>query len=115
MSRMTAHRIRFGIFRYAADVRHAPHSHPGLQISVVLRGGVEERVGGRAEVARELSVVVKAPGVIHEDVFDRSPTVMASLGFVDATLDDLVDRSERAMAWRWTHDPSLAAPFLSLV
>ena len=107
--------VRFEVAHYRAGERHLPHAHPGLQISVVLRGGVAERVARQTENARELSVVVKDPGVVHEDVFDRSDTVMASLGFPDATLADLVERRESAMPWRWTHDPCVAAPFLSLV
>ena len=61
--------IRLGSSRYAPGTRHPLHSHEELQITLVLRGGVSERVGERVEEAAALSVVVKDPGVMHADDF----------------------------------------------
>ena len=100
---------------YRPATRQAPHAHDELQISVVLRGSVEERVGSSIERATPLSVVVKDPGVIHADEFGATGALTAQLKLHDTTLSDLVEHPRRALAWRWTHDAVVAIPFLRLV
>jgi AraC family transcriptional regulator len=100
---------------YEAGTRQAPHAHEELQITVVLRGNVEERVGTSVERASALSVVVKDPGVIHEDHFGQAGALTAQLSFPRTTLADLVEHPSRAPAWRWTHDAVVAIPFLRIV
>jgi AraC family transcriptional regulator len=100
---------------YGAETRQAPHAHDELQITVVLRGTVEERVGTSLERASALSVVVKDPGVIHEDHFGRAGALTAQLTLQRTTLADLVEHPRRALAWRWTHDAMVAIPFLRIV
>jgi AraC family transcriptional regulator len=100
---------------YAAGMRYAPHTHDELQITVVLRGGVEERVGASVERASALSVVVKDPGVVHADDFGRGGTLTARLSLPDTTITDLVEHPGRGLAWRWTHNAAVAIPFLRIV
>ena len=100
---------------YEAGTRQAPHAHDDLQITVVLRGTVEERVGASLERASALSVVVKDPGVMHEDHFGRAGALTARLSLERATLADLVEHPQRASAWRWTHEAMVAIPFLRIV
>jgi len=100
---------------YGAWTRQAPHAHDELQITVVLRGFVEERVGGATERASALSVVVKDPGVVHADQFGRDGTLTAQLSIAGVTFTELVEPARRAPAWRWTHEPAVALPFLRIV
>ena len=100
---------------YRAGTRQAPHAHDDLQITLVLRGTVEERVGASLERASALSVVVKDPGVIHEDHFGRAGALTARLSLERATLADLVEHPQRASAWRWTREAMVAIPFLRIV
>lgn len=100
---------------YGAGIHQAPHAHTDLQITVVLRGDVEERVGTCLERATALSVVVKDPGVIHEDRFGRAGALTAQLSLQRTTLADLVEHPSRASEWRWTHDATVAIPFLRIV
>ena len=101
---------------YVADSRQPAHSHGELQITLILRGGVEERVGASVAEAGALSVVVKDPGVVHADRFGREGALTTRLSLRGgALLADLVDHPTRARAWKWTHDPALAIPFVRLV
>jgi AraC family transcriptional regulator len=100
---------------YGAGTRQAPHAHDDLQITVVLRGNIEERVGGSLERASALSVVVKDPGVIHEDHFGQAGALTAQLSLERATFADLVEHPGRAAAWRWAHEAMVAIPFLRIV
>jgi AraC-like DNA-binding protein len=100
---------------YRARTRQAAHAHAELQITVVLRGAIEERVGTSVERASALSVVVKDPGVTHEDRFGEGDAVTAQLSLHGVNFADLVDHPGRAPAWRWTHSGIAAVPFLRIV
>lgn len=108
-------RLAFAADSYPAGTRHAPHHHDTLQLSVVLSGHVIETVGGVTERASALSVVCKAPGLVHTDTFGDRGARLARLTLPVADLSHVLDDEKRATAWRWTHDPVVAAPFLRLV
>jgi AraC family transcriptional regulator len=101
--------------RYAASLRHAPHSHEELQISFVLRGGLRELGNGTEERADPLSAVVKDPGFVHADDFGHDGAVMAQLFIRGAVFADLLDDPGRAGPWIWRHGGASAAPFLRIV
>ena len=107
--------LSFQAAQYPADTRHAPHEHAALQLSLVLAGRVVETVGRVTEHAGALSVVCKAAGVVHANVFGREGARLARLTLADGDLASLLDDPARASDWRWTHDPAVAAPFLRLV
>jgi|JI6StandDraft_1071083.scaffolds.fasta_scaffold10798_2 AraC family transcriptional regulator len=107
--------LSFQAAQYPADTRHAPHEHAALQLSLVLAGRVVETVGRVTEHAGALSVVCKAAGVVHANVFGREGARLARLTLADGDLASLLDDAARASDWRWTHDPAVAAPFLRLV
>jgi AraC family transcriptional regulator len=107
--------LRFDVNRYAPGLRHRPHAHDELHISVVLRGGVRESVAGEEEYGEALSVVVKDPGLDHADEFSPSGALLARLSIHGTPLSDLVEHADRADSWRWTHDTAVAAPFLRIV
>ena len=100
---------------YAAGTRHAVHSHDELQITLVLRGHLRERVGDRAEDAAALSVVVKDPGVMHADDFGPDGALTARLAIDNSVFADLVEHPSRAHEWRWLHNGFVAKPFLRVV
>ncbi|HVZ48464.1 MAG TPA: helix-turn-helix domain-containing protein, partial [Gemmatimonadaceae bacterium] len=111
---MTTGRMHVAASTYGPGTRHEPHAHDDLQISVVLRGEVEERVGPHVERAAALSVVVKDPRVTHADRFGAEGALIVRLSARGGGLADLVDDPSRALPWRWTHDPAVAAPFLRI-
>lgn len=100
---------------YAPGTRHALHSHDHLQITLVLRGHLRERVGNRVEDAAALSVVVKDPGVMHADEFGSCGALTARLTLDDSVFGDLVEHPSRAHEWCWLHNGFVAKPFLRLV
>ena len=101
--------------RYESSVRHAPHSHEEMHLSLVLRGGLYEFANGKEERGEPLSVVLKDPGVVHADDFGRDGAVMAQLGIRSAVFADLVDDPHRARPWIWSHGAVSAAPFLRIL
>jgi AraC family transcriptional regulator len=112
---MTAPAVHLFANDYAPGTRHPVHEHEELQISLILRGAVEERVGGAVERGGALSVVVKDPGVRHADDFGRRGAFIARLSVPRADFACLVEDAGRAAPWRWTHDARVAAPFLRIV
>lgn len=100
---------------YRPGTRQASHAHEELQITVVLRGTLEERVGSSVERASALSVVVKDRGVVHADDFGSAGALTAQLAISGVSLADLVEHPSRALGWRWTHAAAVAIPFLRIV
>src|SRR5688572_14487115 len=111
---MTA-RLQFDISVYSGDQPFPRHRHEELQLSLILRGGVSETVDGRSEIGRALSVVSKDSGLFHADRFHREGAKIARLSMPRSIMNDLVDPDRPVDDWRWTHDPRVARPFLSLV
>ena len=48
------------------------HEHEAANITIVLRGGFEERIGRRSFAAQRGSVIVKPPGARHANVYGAS-------------------------------------------
>lgn len=106
--------LHLAVSSYEPDVRQPSHAHDELQISLVLSGAVRERVGSCVECAGALSVVVKDPQVMHADDFGPIGALTVRLSLPSTGLTDLVERADRARAWSWTHDATVAAPFLRI-
>ena len=51
--------IALSEIEYPPDFRQAKHDHPWTSVTLVLGGGLEERVGSTVETAAPLSMVVK--------------------------------------------------------
>ena len=100
---------------YSPGVHQPAHAHDDLQITIVLRGSLEERVGATVERATALSVVVKDPGVVHDDRFGTAGALTARLVLGRTALADLVEHPSRARGWRWLHGAVLVRPFLRIV
>jgi AraC family transcriptional regulator len=113
--RMTTPALRLIASPYPPGTRHPLHAHDELQITLVLRGQLQERVGSRMEEAGALSVVVKDPGVMHADDFASCGALTARLSLDRSAFADLVEHPARAVEWCWLHDGFAAKPFLRLV
>ena len=112
---MSPVRFRFDLSIYPPGLRHPPHAHEELHISLVLRGRIGERIGDGTVQARALSAVVKDPGVTHADEFGPSGAVMARLVAPGRRFAELVPPRAGVPAWQWLHEPEAAAPFLRIV
>ena len=107
--------LSFHADSYAAGLRHPPHRHGELHLSLVLSGSLAETVGGTTQFAGALSVVAKDSGVIHANQFGPGEARLARLILEAGTIGELIDDPSRSQSWRWTHDASIAKPFLKLV
>ncbi len=99
---------------YAPGRRQRTHAHPGVSLTLVLRGSVLERAGRREEIGRALSVVLKPEGVEHADRYGERglDTVQIALSAASSSLQRL---PRAALAWRWSHGGAVAASFLEVV
>jgi len=111
----TTGELRFDVSVYCADTPYPRHRHDELQLSLILRGAVSETSAGRNEIGRALSVVSKDSGLYHADDFPPEGAKLARLSLPLAIMNDLLDDNRRIDGWKWTHDPRIARPFLSLV
>lgn len=107
--------LSFDADAYRAGTRHPSHRHDALHLSLVLNGRVAETVGGVTEYASALSVVAKDAGVVHANDFGVAGAKLARLTLPAGTVGALIDDPARAAGWRWTHDATVAEPFLRLV
>jgi AraC family transcriptional regulator len=100
--RIDAEGLRLVVADYAPGERMAAHWHPVTTVGMVLRGAVEEGVGGREHQATAGSFVVKPAGTVHADRFGPAGARMASIG-----LRPGFDPREHGpvpglQGWRWT-------------
>lgn len=107
--------LAFRLDNYASAQRQAPHRHDELHLSLVLRGGLSETVGRETAQGAPLSVVVKAPDLVHANAWGNEGARLARLSLPQATLAALTEHPGRDTAWRWYHDVQVARPFLRLV
>ncbi len=107
--------LTFQADRYPGGIRHPPHRHDELQLSLVMSGRVAETVGSVTEFAGALSVVAKDAGVVHADAFGNQGARVARLTLPSGTIGALVGEPSRSPGWRWMHDARVARPFLRLV
>jgi len=92
--------LRLVVTEYRPGERMAPHWHPGTQVSMVLRGAVQEGVGGAEHQGTAGGVVIKPAGVVHRNLFGPVPTRMLSIGLLPGTAEDGACVAA-LRAWRW--------------
>lgn len=92
--------LRLVVTDYRPGERMAPHWHPGTQVSMVLRGCVEEGVGGREHQAGVGAVVVKPAGTVHRNVFGPCPVRMLSISILPGPAE-AEGRTGALDGWRW--------------
>ena len=93
--------LRLVVTDYRPGERMAPHHHPGTQLSMVLRGMVEEGVGRREHQGTACGVVVKPAGVVHRNVFGPATVRMLSINLLPGTAES-GEGIAALSTWRWT-------------
>ena len=93
--------LRLVVTEYRPCEQMAPHWHPGTQVSMVLRGAVEEGVGRCEHQGTAGALVVKPAGVVHRNVFGPVPTRMVSIGIEPWAERELASRAAALQRWRW--------------
>jgi len=79
---------------YPANDRHPPHAHDQASIGILLGGSLTERVGGSTQRGALGAVIVKPAGVVHQNDFGESGTIILSIGGA------YVENLARSM-WEW--------------
>ncbi len=108
-------RLRFRATAYRGGLSQPAHEHDHVQISLVLRGRLRERVGAHDVEAGPLSLVVKDAGVRHADVFGPERVMIAQLALPHGTLAAIADPGQPLQPWLWQHRSDAVRPFLRLV
>lgn len=67
--KIRANGVHLVVTDHAPGERVARHWHPGTQISMVLRGAVQEGGGGREHQATAGALVAKPAGIVHRNAF----------------------------------------------
>ncbi len=100
---------------YAPGLRQIRHAHSEHTVSLVLSGGLRERVGSQEEIAGPLSIVVKPCDTEHQDEFGPKPTRLFRITLGPALARECHCVATHLTSWRW-HTASQATPaFLRLL
>lgn len=89
------------------------HAHEALQLSMVLRGGVEETVGNTTHEGAALHIAAKDAGLEHANRWPSGGTQIVRLEAYGESLAHLA-ACDSAPAWRWRFDPVAIRAFLRL-
>lgn len=92
---------------YRPGETQPPHHHVVGSVTLVLAGGLEERVGPAHETGRPLSVVVKPAGIEHADRVGPDGALTIQIAVRSKLFGD-----GRTEAWRWLHGDRAARLFL---
>lgn len=106
--------LSLDLSRYAS-AKQPRHTDSLLQISLVLRGHLEERVGRVTEHAGPLSLVVKRPGVEHANEYGPDGVLILRVGVRPDCIAGLVDDGARLPEWCWWHASLPFEPMLRLL
>ncbi len=98
---------------YTGALRQPRHVHDALQISMLLRGGVEEMVGRVSHEGAALHIATKDSGLAHANHWARGRSRLVRLEARDESLGHLA-AADAAPAWRWRFDPVAIRAFLRL-
>jgi AraC family transcriptional regulator len=112
---MLAPAVAIGRNRYAPGLHQPAHAHDEVHISLVLRGGLTERVSRCDEAAGPLSLVMKGRGVEHDDRFGPAGAELFRLTLIGESGERLLDPEARRIAWRWAHGGDAVRPMLRLL
>lgn len=93
--------LTFSEVRYRADERMPVHAHSEAQITLVLGGVLEERVGRQCMRPGPISVGVKPAGVEHSNHFGATGAHMLSLGIGPMFFKELDMRGTPLRKWGW--------------
>jgi len=103
-----------------AEVRYAPradltsHEHQFTYLSLVLRGGFEERVGTRVEQACSASVVVMPEGITHSECIGPIGARSLTVALKPSFLEEVAGGRQQLGEWRWFHGGPVTRLMLSV-
>jgi AraC family transcriptional regulator len=108
--------VRLTEASYARGARFAPHAHDRGNVSLIVRGQIEERVGGDSVCSTTCSVVVKPAGTVHSNRFgpDGARTLVIELPAPPHPGNARASREPRGALdrWRWFHGGPVTASAL---
>ena len=79
---------------YSPNDQHPPHAHDRASIGMLLGGSLLERVGRTTHQGALGAVIIKPPGVMHENIFGNAGTMILSLA--GTHVERLAERK-----WEW--------------
>jgi AraC family transcriptional regulator len=88
---------------YSPNDWHPPHAHDRAHIGILLGGSLLERVGRTTHQGALGAVIIKPPGVVHENSFGSAGTIILSL--VGTHIERLAEgewewrKADRALAY----------------
>jgi AraC family transcriptional regulator len=94
--------LRLVVADYLPGERMEAHWHDATTLGMVLRGAVQEGVGGREHQATAGGFVVKPAGTVHANRFGPAGARMASIGLCPAWEPWAHGRVPGLDGWRWT-------------
>ena len=100
--RIDAGGLRLVVTDYRPGERMDPHWHEATTLGMVLRGAVEEGVGGREHLATAGGFVVKPAGTVHANRFGPAGARMASIGLRPGFRPWEHGHVRPLEDWRWT-------------
>ena len=101
---------------YRSATAQPRHWHGFAKVTLVISGSVEETVGGRTEVARALSILVKPAGVEHADRYGSDGLHIFRIGFDPQLLGGRADDVDSPLsAWGCLRGGPLVAHMLGLL
>lgn len=78
--------IQVSLSHYGAGERHHRHAHDHVQVSFLIAGGVEERIGRRGYEMTTSAACIKPIGADHEDLWGRNGALMLTVRLERAEL-----------------------------
>lgn len=96
---------------YAPHETAPRHAHPYSNVSLVVAGGLRERVGSAVAVAAPLSVVIKPAGTEHETIVAEAGARLVCLRLSA----ELAAAAGALSSWRWLHGGAPTRHLLRLV
>ena len=94
--------LRLVVTDYRPGERMDPHWHDATTFGMVLRGAVEEGVGGREHQATACGFVVKPAGTVHANRFGPAGARMVCIGLRPGHRPWEHGRVRPLERWRWT-------------
>ena len=106
---------RAAIIRYPAGYRQAEHAHPLASITLLWRGEIDERAGGRLGRGSSMSVVTKPAGVAHRDDVGRNGADTFQLVLSHRLEAEVAEHTRDGWVWRWGRAEPIAVAMTSFL
>ncbi len=88
------------------------HAHPYANVTLVLDGTIQERVGSNEACGRPLSLVIKPAGVEHANTVGRRGARTLQVALLDGIPDECGCVQFR---WRWLHGGPAVRPLVAML